>query len=436
MSTSALDYSYYDSVSSITSDSSTSDLDKEAFLTLLITQFQNQDPLDPMDDTDFIAQLAQFSTLEQMMTLNESMESLIYSTDAQTTISITNYIGKEVSGRGLGISKDGDSISLVQYAASEEMVSCYVNILDSNSSVVASVDLGSRASGIHDFTWDGLTNTGAEASDGVYTASFSGTNASGDFVYVDTSVSGLVAGTAYYDGVYYLRLSDGRSLSLDSVREVVAAGYYDTDDEEEEVEQGITYQGSSGDDYLEGTEGVADTIQAMGGNDIIVYDSADTLVDGGDGYDVLISTETIGDNATNFEAVVRGTNASNVTSFSYLEDLGLTLSDDGTYVDTTDATWLANWTYAGDDQWTYTGEGDDNNLLTITLYGQPETDTDDDTVSTASLMSDDVVTVADATEYELGSDVTPITPIATVASYSLSTNTSETINRLMQAISA
>lgn len=430
MSTSALDYSYYDSVSSITSDSATSDLDKEAFLLLLITQFQNQDPLDPMDDTDFIAQLAQFSTLEQMMTINESMESIIYSTDAQTTIAITSYIGKEVSGRGLGVSKDGDTISLVQYAASEEMASCYVNILDSNSSVIASIDLGSRASGIHEFTWDGLTNTGSEAPDGIYTASFSGTNASGDFVYVDTSVSGLVAGTAYYDGVYYLRLSDGRSLSLDSVREVVAAGYYD-DDTEEEVETGTSYVGSSGDDYLEGTAGVADTIEGNGGNDIIVYDSVDTSVDGGDGYDVLIATETIGDNATNFEAVVRGTNASNVTSFSYLENLGLTLSDDGTYVDTTSATWLANWTDAGDDQWTYTGGGDDDNLITITLYGQPD---EDDTSTTASLdNADDIVTVADATGFGLDSDVTPI---ATPASYSLSTNTSETITRLMQAISA
>ena len=82
-----------------------SDLDKEAFLMLLVTQFQYQDPLNPMEDKEFIAQLAQFSALEQSMQTNENITNLINETAMQTSISITNYIGKEVSARGYGISK-------------------------------------------------------------------------------------------------------------------------------------------------------------------------------------------------------------------------------------------------------------------------------------------------------------------------------------------
>jgi len=69
-----------------------SELGKEAFLKILIAQLSNQDPLDPLKDKDFIAQMAQFSTLEQMTNMNKSIEQM----NAVTKGSAVNYIGRVV----------------------------------------------------------------------------------------------------------------------------------------------------------------------------------------------------------------------------------------------------------------------------------------------------------------------------------------------------
>ena len=99
--TSALDSAYSNALgSAISSSTGGSDLGKEEFLQLLVTQFQYQDPLNPMEDKEFIAQLAQFSSLEQNMQMNENLENLLSLQQQQTVIGAANYIGKTVSARG------------------------------------------------------------------------------------------------------------------------------------------------------------------------------------------------------------------------------------------------------------------------------------------------------------------------------------------------
>ncbi len=73
-------------------------LGRDVFLTMLVAQFQNQDPLNPMDGTDFSAQLAQFSQLEQLIGLNEAMDGLsgVLGNDSQDNV--LDYIGKTVVG--------------------------------------------------------------------------------------------------------------------------------------------------------------------------------------------------------------------------------------------------------------------------------------------------------------------------------------------------
>jgi hypothetical protein len=74
------------------------DLGKEDFLTMLVAQLQNQDPLSPMEGTDFSAQLAQFSSLEQLMNLNDSMDSLASSFSNDSEGDMLGYMGKQVTG--------------------------------------------------------------------------------------------------------------------------------------------------------------------------------------------------------------------------------------------------------------------------------------------------------------------------------------------------
>ncbi|MBW2659807.1 MAG: flagellar hook assembly protein FlgD, partial [Deltaproteobacteria bacterium] len=82
---------------------------KEDFLTLLVTQLQNQDPLNPDNPTEFTAQLAQFSSLEQLFTLNESMNDLVTSNAASDKFSSLNTIGKEVAYQSDSFNFSGES---------------------------------------------------------------------------------------------------------------------------------------------------------------------------------------------------------------------------------------------------------------------------------------------------------------------------------------
>jgi len=72
----------------------TSSLDQDDFLALLTTQLQHQDPLDPMDDTDFIAQMANFTSLEQTKDISSTVKSM---SQAQQTLGLTSYLGKNVT---------------------------------------------------------------------------------------------------------------------------------------------------------------------------------------------------------------------------------------------------------------------------------------------------------------------------------------------------
>lgn len=87
---------YYSNYKKPTRQTGNSELGKDAFLQLLITQLQNQDPTNPMDDREFIAQMAQFSSLEQMQNMTKTMESLLASQQQTQLMSYTTFVGKEV----------------------------------------------------------------------------------------------------------------------------------------------------------------------------------------------------------------------------------------------------------------------------------------------------------------------------------------------------
>lgn len=85
-------------------------LGKDDFLKILMTQLQNQDPLNPMQDKDFIAQMATFTSLEQMTNMNKSITSLVSAQEQAQLISYSQFIGKEVSWHKITESNDGSSV--------------------------------------------------------------------------------------------------------------------------------------------------------------------------------------------------------------------------------------------------------------------------------------------------------------------------------------
>ena len=83
-------------------------LGKDAFLQILITQLQNQDPTSPMDDKEFIAQMAQFSSLEQMQNMTKAMENLLASQEQTQLMNYSTFVGKEVKWHELTDKLDAD----------------------------------------------------------------------------------------------------------------------------------------------------------------------------------------------------------------------------------------------------------------------------------------------------------------------------------------
>lgn len=100
---------YYSNYTAPTKQTGNSELGKDAFLKLLITQLQHQDPTNPMDDRDFIAQMAQFSSLEQMQNMTKAMESLLMSQQQTQLMNYTSFVGKEVKWHELTEEVDADN---------------------------------------------------------------------------------------------------------------------------------------------------------------------------------------------------------------------------------------------------------------------------------------------------------------------------------------
>lgn len=202
-------------------------LDKNAFMLLLVTQFKYQDPLNPMDDKEFVAQMAQFSSLEQLMNLNTSMTSLTDATNNQQMINATSYIGKEVTVSGNSIGKVTDtekktmSITKFRYAPQSDVASGTLTVRDGENNVVYTQTIPALSAGTtYDFTWDGKTSAGEVAPDGVYTVNLSLLDEKGEAVLADQVVNAKVTGVVNSNGTVNLGLDGGQLMPLANVRQV------------------------------------------------------------------------------------------------------------------------------------------------------------------------------------------------------------------------
>jgi len=198
-----------------------SELGKDDFLNLLVEQLKNQDPLNPMEDKEFTAQLANFSSLEQLTEINQGIGNLTAGTQRQEMLNGVNFIGKEVMASGEGISKQGNEVSTLGFELDEGAFDVYVNIFDQNGNIVRTLELGAMQKGEHKVDWNGLDYNGNEVPDGVYYASMAAENGDGEPILVNTQVSGKVIGVNVYNDGYYLELEDGREVNLLAVQTVL-----------------------------------------------------------------------------------------------------------------------------------------------------------------------------------------------------------------------
>ena len=228
------------------SKQSGSTLDKDSFMLLLVTQFKYQDPLNPMDDKEFIAQMAQFSSLEQLMNLNTSMEDLTTATNNQQMVNATSYIGKLVSVSGNTIGKttatnaDGvseTSISTFRYAFGDNVVKGTLSVKDANGNTIYTEDLaGKQAGTTFEFNWNGKMGNGTDAPDGVYQISLAAFNDKGEAVLSDQVVDATVTGVVNDNGTVYLGMDGGQLMALANVRQVTTPKVKESSSDKDESE--------------------------------------------------------------------------------------------------------------------------------------------------------------------------------------------------------
>ncbi|CCO23845.1 flagellar hook assembly protein FlgD [Maridesulfovibrio hydrothermalis] len=199
-----------------------STMGQDDFMKLLLTQMQNQDPVNPMEDKEYMAQMAQFSSLEQLTQLNTSMKTMIGNNAQDQMVSAVGFIGKEVRAEGYSVSREGNEISKIFYGLGEPVANAFINIYDKDNNLVRTEQLGSKAKGTYEFEWDGKNWAGKDAPDGVYTIGMAAEDADGKPVMVKTEVSGEVTGVVSEGGQQFLHLKDGRYINFLNIREVVS----------------------------------------------------------------------------------------------------------------------------------------------------------------------------------------------------------------------
>ncbi|MCG8641011.1 MAG: flagellar hook capping protein [Desulfobacterales bacterium] len=177
-------------------------LGQDAFLTMLVAQLQNQDPLNPMDGTDFSAQLAEFSQLEQLMNLNETMESLTSTLSENSDEDAVSYIGKQITGNVDVMNVEEGTVSGGFYNLSQP-ADVMINITDANGNTVKTLYPGQMSAGSHLIKWDGTDNNRDAVEDGTYKYTVMANSGRG-FEEIPATITGKVDGVAYNNGTSYL----------------------------------------------------------------------------------------------------------------------------------------------------------------------------------------------------------------------------------------
>lgn len=198
--------------------SSAADLQNN-FLTMLVTQMNNQDPLNPMDNAQLTSQLAQISTVSSLQTMNTTMTSLLNQTAASRAMDSASLIGRTVMVPGTAVNVAGGVVDKIGVDIPSTADSVKVSVLDANGNVVRTIDMGGQVTGVHDITWDGKNDAGVAVADGSYTFKVAATADSKDVTPV-ALVYGKVQGISGDSTGVLVDLGSGKSANVDDVRRI------------------------------------------------------------------------------------------------------------------------------------------------------------------------------------------------------------------------
>jgi len=196
------------------------ELGKEEFLKLFLSQLKAQDPLKPMDSTDFTAQLAQFSSLEQLFNTNETLGNLFELQSTQVELQASSLIGKNVLADGSAVSiKEVGGGTDLNYLMEGDAVSVDVSIYDVSGDLVKTISSAAQGAGRQDTRWDGTDMNGNPVPAGNYSFNVSGIDAMGDKVKAVTMTRGIVERVSFEGDSLYITVN-GSSLPMTAIVQI------------------------------------------------------------------------------------------------------------------------------------------------------------------------------------------------------------------------
>ena len=195
-------------------------LGKEEFLRLLVTQLRYQDPLSPIDNTEFVAQLAQFSSLEQMQNMNSRF-------DEQNLLiqSLNNSMAAALVGRGVVIASDTFKVSdgelpRAGFLLADHAETVTVDIVDAGGALVRTLEMQNLDAERHEIGWDGLDSLGREVPEGEYSFTVTARDAADGVVSTLPVVVGTVESVVYENGTAFFSVG-GRLVLIGALIEVL-----------------------------------------------------------------------------------------------------------------------------------------------------------------------------------------------------------------------
>ena len=196
--------------SATTTTSGRNAIGKDEFLKMLIAQLKNQDPLNPLDGTAFTAQLAQFSSLEQLQNINTQLGSFTRQQQSLSGSQAVSLIGKEVLARGNTVQAAGVPVTL-SYRLEGDAAEGLVRIYNAAGEFVDALSFRNQKQGLNTLTWSPPSSLS-----GACTYEVIATDRAGRAVGADTLVQGEVTGVNYRDGAVTLSVG-GREIAYGDV---------------------------------------------------------------------------------------------------------------------------------------------------------------------------------------------------------------------------
>lgn len=189
--------------------------DYNMFLKLLTTQMTNQDPLDPMDTSEYTSQLVQYSEVEQSIQQTDTLNSILAQLSTQNVTQATGLIGKtaEFDSKVAGLTETADASW--RYTAERAVTSLTATVTDASGRKVATFAVDPPATS-GSVTWDGMLSSGTRAPSGSYTVSLDAKDISGAAVSVATTTTGMISEVTSANGTVTLGVN-GVQLSMDKL---------------------------------------------------------------------------------------------------------------------------------------------------------------------------------------------------------------------------